>query len=70
MHKVAHVLVSRLFLSMDGSFFYDFCAYVYIYICTCTHAVCVCKSVVFFIRAGMQAGRFFYVLLLIVVPAR
>ena len=41
-----------------------------IYICTCMHVVCVCKSVVFFIRAGMQAGRFFYVLLLIVVPAR
>ena len=34
------------------------------------HIVCVCESVVCFNRAGMQAGRFFYVLLLIVVPAR
>ena len=66
--------MSRLFVSVDASLFYDFCAYVYISAHACILCVCVCKSVVCFIRAGMQAGtqagRFFYALLLIVAPAR
>ena len=54
------------------------CFMIFAHMCISLHmhayCVCVCKSVVCFIRAGMQAGtqagRFFYALLLIVVPAR